>query len=123
MKKFILIFITIDLILLDQLIKWWMIKNHPLLVYENHGVIFGYIQNSLAIYLLLGLGIISLIWLIIYNRKHIFDFLILIPIILVTAGAASNLIDRAYRGYVVDYINLFNLNKFNLALGLELISV
>jgi|GEM_PF-1639369 len=115
MKKIILIFLTLDMVILDQLVKWWVIKYHPLLVYENHGVLFGYIENPILIYTLIGLGLIVLTWFVINGNKKSFSFLHLAPIVLITAGAFSNIIDRIYRGYVLDYWSMWGLNQFNLA--------
>ena len=115
MKKLLLIFLTLDLVILDQLVKWWVIRYHPLLVYKNHGILFGYIENKLMIYAFLGLGMIFLLWFIVRENKKSFNFLHLAPLVLITSGALSNIIDRISRGYVVDYWSMRGLNQFNLA--------
>lgn len=105
--------ITLLLIVLDQLIKWWMVKFHPSLVLANKGIIFGWIENPFIGYSLLVVGLLVLIWLILKFRFSHFAFRLSLG--LISAGAISNLIDRIFRGYVVDYIHFFNLNVFNLA--------
>ena len=115
MKKFYVIFLTIDLVLIDQLIKWLVIKYYPYLVFENYGILFGFIKNSIITYALLTFGVLVLIWLIIKEKKKIFNFFQVFPIILISAGAISNIIDRIARGYVVDYISFIGLNTFNIA--------
>ena len=115
MKKFYVIFLTIDLVLIDQLVKWLVIKYYPYLVFENYGILFGFIKNSIITYALLTFGVLVLIWLIVKEKKKFFNFFQILPIILISAGAISNIIDRIIRGYVVDYVSFMNLNTFNLA--------
>jgi signal peptidase II len=115
MKKIFVAFLTLDLIIIDQAVKWWIIEFHPLSIYRNNGVVFGFIQNSFLVYSFITFGFLILIWLIVQNKKHIFDFKHIFPIILITAGALSNLIDRFLNGYVIDYMSLWNLNNFNIA--------
>ena len=43
------------------------------------------------------------------NKNNIF------PIVLILAGAISNIIDRFVYGGVIDYINLFNYSQLNIA--------
>ena len=115
MKKIVLIFLLVFLIFIDQLVKWWVINFHPILIFENHGIIFGFIQNPIIIYLLLGIGFLVLIWLVIGQNKFSFNFWKALPIILISAGALSNILDRFYRGFVVDYFSFFGLNYFNIS--------
>jgi len=113
MKKYKIIFSSVVLIVLDQVIKLWMIKFHPFIVIHNDGVIFGFIQNQVIGYVLLVIGFGILIWLICQTRLSLIAYRL--SLILILAGAISNLIDRISHGYVVDYISFFNLNHFNLA--------
>ena len=105
--------IVLLLILLDQLVKWWIIANHPSLVLANTGIIFGFIQNPIISYILLVIGVVFLVWMV--RRQPSANSYQLTVFILIIAGAISNLIDRVFRGYVIDYIHFFNLNVFNLA--------
>lgn len=116
MKKYsIFSYLTIGifLIFLDQLIKYFVNRFYPALIFHNYGIIFGWIQSELVGYVLLVFGFLLLIYIIIQQKKQgIINYL---AIILIVAGALANLIDRLRFGYVVDYIHFFNLNVFNLA--------
>jgi len=100
------------LVLMDQLVKWWMISYHPSLILTNKGIIFGFIENPIISYLLLAIGVVFLVWMI-KNQSSVVSYRL--SVMLITAGAVSNLIDRIFRGYIIDYIHFFNLNVFNLA--------
>lgn len=113
MKQFTAIILGFILIILDQFLKWWMISYHPSLVLENKGIVLGFIENSLIGYSLLAVGLAVLLWLIWQNRNLIAP--LSLPPSLIVAGAISNLLDRIFHGYIVDYFNFFNLNHFNLA--------
>src|SRR3990167_772818 len=101
------------LIVIDQLIKWWVIKYHPSFVFENKGIVFGFIQNEAISYLLLAIGFLILILLILKTRLSFIVYRL--SLVLIITGAMSNLIDRIFRGYVVDYFIFFGFNHFNLA--------
>lgn len=120
MRNLLIIFLTIFLIGFDQLVKWWMVKYHPSLVFQNQGIIFGFIENQAISYLLLIIGFGILIWLIYKTRlpaSPTGGSLIThhLSLLLIVAGAFSNLFDRIFRGYIVDYFSFFGLNYFNLA--------
>ena len=97
----------------DQLLKWWMIKFHPSFVFDNQGVVFGLIENQIVGYSLLLVGLLVLGWMI--KNVSLSHIAYRLSLILIIAGAFSNIVDRIFRGYVVDYLNFFNLNHFNLA--------
>ena len=61
--------------------------------------------------LILTIGIIIYL---IKNRSKIINY---IPFILIISGSIGNLIDRIFRGYVIDFIdvNIFNFPNFNIA--------
>lgn len=96
--------LLISLIGFDQLIKWWMVKNHPSLVSFNQGVVFGWFNHSVGNYILIGFGFLLLICLIYKTRLR--EFQEQLAVVLILAGALSNLFDRFYFGQVVDYFNL-----------------
>lgn len=111
-NKLFFIFCFLFFVFFDQLIKWWMMKYHPSLILANRGVIFGWIENSSLSYSLLVIGFIVLIWLIVKRDR---STLTLYSLLLLSAGALSNLIDRLFRGYIIDYINPHLWFRFNLA--------
>ena len=111
----------IIIILIDQLSKFLMInkkiaiiQNFVTLQYtENTGAAFSIGSNTIILVLsiLLIVGIISFL---IIKKDKINDF---IPFILIISGSIGNLIDRIFRGYVIDFINIniFNFPIFNIA--------
>ena len=115
MKKIVPILLILLLLALDQLVKFLVVLYYPFLVYKNYGILFGFIKNPFAIYLLLGLGMVLLVWIVVRSGKKILNYEYLLPIILIASGAISNLIDRFVHGYVIDYLSFFGLNKFNLS--------
>lgn len=132
MKKQIRIFIyIIGLIVLDQLSKVWaltvlrgtqgiaLIPNVFELSYlENRGAAFGILQDQ-QIFFVLITGIAAVLLTLVYRKipqtkKYI---PLRISYVLIMAGAFGNLIDRLFRGYVVDffYFKLIDFPVFNVA--------
>ncbi len=119
MKKHILIGLII--VILDQIIKYLMINNTitiinnflNLIYTQNIGAAFGIGSRIFVTIASLIIFIIILLFMILdKNRKKR-----AIPYMLIISGTISNLIDRIYRGYVIDYIqiNIFNFPVFNIA--------
>lgn len=113
----------------DQLIKVWALKQLSLiesipliqgvlhLTYvENRGAAFGMLQGKVGI-LLIVTGIFLAGMLIAILTGKIKDKFLIWSFSLVIAGGIGNLIDRAFRGFVVDYIDfrLIHFPVFNLA--------
>ena len=113
----------------DQLIKVWALKQLSLiesipliqgvlhLTYvENRGAAFGMLQGKVGI-LLVVTGIFLAGMLIAILTGKIKDKFLIWSFSLVIAGGIGNLIDRAFRGFVVDYIDfrLIHFPVFNLA--------
>lgn len=113
--------IGIIIIVLDQLTKillinknFVIIPNFLKLTYtENNGAAFG-IGTRYIIMIISILIIVGIIIYMIHERKKGINY---IPCVLVLSGSVANLIDRIFRGFVVDYIdiNLFNFPNFNIA--------
>lgn len=122
-KKIFLILLGIIIVFLDQITKYILIGKNLTIIpnilnftyNENTGVAFGIGANN--IFLIIVVNIIILGVIIDCIRKKQTDFKILIPLILILSGGVSNLIDRIFRGYVIDFIdiNLFNFPNFNIA--------
>ncbi|MDR1835486.1 MAG: signal peptidase II [Fusobacteriaceae bacterium] len=106
------------LIALDQIVKTIVAGNFregeslPLLpgffhitYVRNRGVAFGLLQGKGGIIsALTGIAVILILWYLRQNRKHI-SGLEKYGFLLIAAGAAGNLLDRVFRGYVVDMID------------------
>ena len=132
MKKHIQIFsLIIILILADQLTKLWALAElrgsegisvitgiFELQYLENRGAAFGILQNHQVLFLLITVLAAVLLT---YIYARIPDDKKYIPLricyVLLMAGAFGNMIDRAFRGYVVDffYFNLIDFPIFNVA--------
>ena len=113
--------IGIIIIIVDQLSKVLMINKSITLIpnffnftyTENLGGAFGLGKQQIIFLLSLILTIGIIIYLI-KNKSKIINY---IPFILIIAGSIGNLIDRIFRGYVIDFIdvNIFNFPNFNIA--------
>lgn len=120
MKK-IHYFLGIVIILLDQLLKilcinknFAIIPNVLNITYtENIAGAFGMGKR----YIVLFVSIAIIIGLIIYIIKEYEKTTNYFPFVLLLAGSFGNLIDRIFRGYVIDFIDVTILNfpKFNIA--------
>ena len=107
--------------MIDQITKIIMI-NKQIVIIPNV-LNFTYIQNTGGAF---GIGYINLITilnflvlvsLLIFLLKNIDKIKYIIPYCLIISGGTSNLIDRIFRNYVIDFIdvNLFNFPTFNIA--------
>jgi signal peptidase II len=119
--------ILIIAIILDQFIKYFVELKKPLIdlglvsfhIVTNTGASFGMLQNNnglLAWVSLIVLGIIML------NVKHIKENQEL-PLIFIVSGLLGNLIDRVFRGFVVDFIDFKFWPVFNVADSMIVIGV
>jgi signal peptidase II len=81
---------------------------------ENRGAAFGIMASATgalaAVSLLIAGGGLFMLW-----REHRQNPLAAIAIALVVGGAIGNVIDRMYRGYVVDFVAVGSFPRFNLA--------
>lgn len=85
---------------------------------ENTGMAFGMLEGKRVFFLLLCLVFFAAAaYVFLRIPKNTYYLPILIILAFMTAGAAGNFIDRAFRGYVVDfiYISLIHFPIFNLA--------
>lgn len=123
-----LIIIMIILIVIDQISKILItnLLNDNVLVIipkflkfiyvENTGAAFGILSGNIFILILISLGLIYYIYEEIKRNK---SSKVVFPYTLVLSGALGNLIDRIFRGYVVDFVSFTLFNKemavFNIA--------
>ncbi|MCR5147062.1 MAG: signal peptidase II [Clostridia bacterium] len=119
------------LVLVDQIVKLGVInelKGNSITIIkgilkftycENKGVAFSFGNGHVPVFIIVNLLIIG--GLTFYYEKHKNEFkgmLNKIFFTMVIAGGISNLLDRIFRGYVVDFIDtsdLFNFAIFNVA--------
>lgn len=109
------------IVIVDQLSKILIINKNISIIpnflnftyTENLGGAFGLGKQQIIFLLSLVLTIGIIIYLI-RNRSKIINY---IPFILIISGSIGNLIDRVFRGYVIDFIdvNIFNFPNFNIA--------
>ena len=114
------------LFLVDRLTKWcalgiseggiflWSEKFVGLRLYKNFNLIFNIVLPEALMYGLISLILAVLVWLLIknYRQKNIF---LIFAFSLIIAGAISNLVDRLYFGYVIDFLSFFDYSIFNLS--------
>lgn len=122
-KNKIGIVITIVIILLDQLTKILMINKQLTIIpnlleftyTENTGVAFGIANSKIFLIILLSILILGII--VKFIKETQTDKNILLSLYFIIAGGISNLIDRIFRGYVIDFIdiNILNFPNFNIA--------
>lgn len=130
MKKkylYIILFI-VGLVLIDQVSKLLvvnylsdkivLINNFFSLDYvKNTGAAFGFFSGNIFFLVLITLALV--IYLIYELKQNIDKKFNLVFIILIISGAIGNLIDRVFRGFVVDFISFILFNNqmpvFNIA--------
>ena len=124
-KRIILIILlTIFLVIIDQLAKFGIIKNlynSTITIFEgilnftyveNTGGAFGIGSNNIIMFVIVNIIIIAIIIKFILSKKDEISINILISLALILAGGIGNLIDRVFRGYVIDYIDINPLIKY-----------
>lgn len=129
-KKYkIVIFVTV-LVLLEQLTKIVILMNReklPITVInnvfmlsyvENSGVAFGIKVESIWSFIVINIVILGIIIKFMYSQLQELNNKTIILLSLVLAGGISNLVDRVFRGYVVDFLDItpiINFPVFNFA--------
>ena len=113
-----------SLVFLDQYIKFLIVENHPaqtvidgifgIFFVPNTGTVFGIAQNNNAVFTLLSFFIIVLLTVVFLLTTQKYSK-IRFAWKMIIAGGIGNIIDRIFRGYVVDYIFLKPFGVFNLA--------
>ena len=130
-KKYIFfILLTISLILLDQCSKILIVNNikgetvtiiNNLLKFtyvENTGVAFGLNSNGNITNIILSIIVIVVILRFTILQKDKIDICTGISLSLIISGGMGNLIDRIFRGKVIDFIDIsdiLNFPMFNIA--------
>lgn len=110
--------ISAVIVIIDQIIKYFVVGNLQsgdnvpfignlltLTYVENRGAVFGIMQNMSWLFAIITVIMIAIFFYIIIKKK-ITNKLFLSGVILVIGGGIGNLIDRIFRGFVVDYLQL-----------------
>ena len=123
-KNLLIIIITFLILAIDQLIKLYIINNLynnskiiingflNLTYVENTGGAYGIGNNSITFYTLINAIVIGILAIFIQFKKEKVSIPVLISMSLIMSGGLGNLIDRVFRGYVVDYIDINPLFKY-----------
>jgi len=116
MKK--LFVISLVIVLLDQLTKFFFIDINlkifsflSLNYVENTGAAFGILQNQVIFLSIISAGVLALIiyyWKTLDNQEKL-------ALSFIFAGTLGNLIDRIFRGFVIDFIDFGFWPAFNIA--------
>ncbi|MBN2052802.1 signal peptidase II [Candidatus Woesearchaeota archaeon] len=119
--------ILIALVIIDQLLKYFFEKTRffadlgifALHYATNTGASFGMLQGNNILFIWISIMVLGIIMLNAdkIKKEHT------IPLILIVSGIIGNLIDRIFRGYVVDFIDFKFWPVFNLADSLVVIGV
>lgn len=124
-KKYIIIIFGIAILLIDQLTNALVIEQNLIVIpniinityTENTGMAFGIGQNNLFFIIIINIIVLGIIIKLIKEKQEQIDLKILTSLILILSGGIGNLIDRIFRGYVVDFIdiNFMSFPNFNIA--------
>ena len=123
MKKIKFLILIILLIIIDQVIKLKVINSAVLnkeifrnILYisycENRGIAFGIGQGGVKIFAIITMLIIITALIYVFFKFNKLKGLTLFGIALVISGGIANLIDRLFRGYVIDYIDFSEIVDF-----------
>ena len=108
---------VLGFVLIDQVIKYWVSENRPdfsifswlQIVYaENYGIAFSLPVTGIVT---IVLTFVVLAVMVRWWKQTGWNT----PFVLLFAGAIGNLIDRVFRGFVVDYVAVGGFPIFNLA--------
>lgn len=115
------ILLILLLILLDQISKILIVTNSDVTVIggllkftktQNTGGAFGVAQNSTFTYIVTNIVVLGIIIKFMVNGNQLIDRKTKIFLSLILAGGISNLIDRIFRGYVIDFIDITSFINF-----------
>ena len=127
LTKLYFLFLSIFIILVDQITKYLMSYNHKILLnkdfllfkldfIKNYGAAFNIFSGS-RIFLSLISIIFSIMLIYLILRKNTLNSFNLYSYSFILGGTVGNGIDRIFKGFVVDFINLnfINFPVFNIA--------
>ncbi len=132
MKKYLYFILPVIYIFLDQITKFLVIKNIPyrsfikindyfsIVNVSNTGTAFSMFQNNNLIFIFLISAIVIYLIFFIFKNKNRLSKLQIHCLLLILSGGIGNLIDRVFRGAVVDFIDagykeVYRWPSFNVA--------
>ena len=95
---------------------------------ENHGGLFGVFQGKINYFTIISIVLIAYVVITEIKNFKKYKFPIKLGISIITAGALGNMIDRIFRGFVIDMIDfrgiwgfIFNIADTYIHIGLYII--
>ncbi|HDP73849.1 MAG TPA: signal peptidase II [Candidatus Woesearchaeota archaeon] len=79
---------------------------------RNTGAAFGMLKGNAFILAVVSAVFIAIV---LAKLKEVKKAGLSLPMALICGGAAGNLVDRIFRGYVIDFVSIINIPYFNLA--------
>ena len=126
-SKFYFFYLSIFIIILDQFTKYLIFNNYKLFINKdfllfrldfirNYGAAFNLFSGSRIFLSLISL-IFAVILIYLILRKNSYNILDLYSYSFILGGTIGNGIDRIFKGFVIDFINLniINFPVFNIA--------
>ncbi len=90
-----------------------VIKNMLNLTYiENTGGAYGIGNNNLLVFIIGNFILIAILIYILTKKRNELNIIMKYALVLIISGGCGNLIDRIFRGFVVDYIDINPIIKF-----------
>ena len=118
--------LTAIIIVLDQVSKYAAIKHlknqrpiviienfFQLIYVENRGAAFGILQGKRVLFLIITIAVILIISFYLIKYYHQLNPLTRISLAMLIGGAVGNFIDRARFGFVVDFISIKLINRYD----------
>ena len=140
-KSLVVLISLLMLIVFDQIIKYLIVKNFSIgeekilmdnflkfIYIRNTGAAFGILSGNIVF--LIGISLLLIFYIVKEMKKNIDNNLSLLSFSLILGGAIGNLIDRIFRGYVVDFISftlfkrempIFNVADMYITIGVILL--
>lgn len=125
-----LFFVATIITVIDQIVKQIVVNNSyktsvtvfegilSFTYVENTGGAYGFGNGNTMIFIIINIIIIGIITKFIIDNKNNINTFALVNFGFIISGGIGNLIDRVFRGYVIDYIDinqLFEFPVFNIA--------
>jgi len=108
--------LALFVLFLDQTVKIFAVSEIANIEFsKNSGALFGIQLNANFIFIFFAAFLFFAIFSFKKTKLLKNDAIAAMSFFLIFAGIISNLIDRILYGYIIDYINLFNLFSFNIA--------